>query len=188
MYEKYKNKITGFYRQNKRLPSYAEIMKLLSFKSKNAVAKLVDKLVEEGIVEKDSKGRLTPRNIFGEVKVLGVVEAGFGSHAEEELLDTMSLDEYMIGNKDATYMLKVKGESMIDAGMLPGDMVIVERGSLYRSGDIVIAEIDGGFTMKYYKKLGDKIWLEPANEKFKPMHPKEDLKVVAVVKGVIRKY
>ena len=52
----------------------------------------------------------------------------------------------------------------------------------------VIAEVDGEFTMKYFRKKGDKAWLEPANKKYKPFYPKEELKVAAVVIGVIRKY
>jgi repressor LexA len=188
MYENYKKKILDFYRDNKRMPGYQEIMKLVGFKSKNAVYKLINKLVEEGIVEKDSQGRLSPSKLYGEVKVLGLVEAGFASVAEEETLDTMSLDEFLIGNKEATYMLRVKGDSMIDAGIQEGDMVIVERSQPAREGDIVIAEVDGGWTMKYYRKKAGKIYLEPANKKYPLIFPEHDLKIAAVVKAVIRKY
>jgi repressor LexA len=57
-----------------------------------------------------------------------------------------------------------------------------------KDGQIVIAEVDGEYTMKYFKKSGDKVWLEPANKNFKPIYPKHDLKITAVVKAVIRKY
>jgi len=59
------------------MPSYTEIMKLVGFKSKNAVYKLINKLVDEGVVSKDSSGKLTPNRMFNEVPLLGVVEAGF---------------------------------------------------------------------------------------------------------------
>ena len=170
------------------MPGYKEIMDLVGFKSKNAVYKLINKLVEEGVVNKDSKGKLTPNKLIGEVPVLGLVEAGFPSVAEEELVDTMSIDEYLIERKESTYMLEVKGESMIDAGIQEGDLVIAERGREPKIGDIVIAEVDGGWTMKYYKKKDGQIYLEPANKDFKPIYPKEDLKIAAVVKGVVRKY
>ena len=184
----YKQKIISFYRSHKRMPGYKEIMDLVGFKSKNAVYKLINKLVEEGVVNKDSKGKLTPNKLIGEVPVLGLVEAGFPSVAEEELVDTMSIDEYLIERKESTYMLEVKGESMIDAGIQEGDLVIAERGREPKIGDIVIAEVDGGWTMKYYKKKDGQIYLEPANKDFKPIYPKEDLKIAAVVKGVVRKY
>jgi len=77
---------------------------------------------------------------------------------------------------------------MIDAGIQEGDMVIVERGRHPRPWDVVIAEVDGEWTMKYYRTKGKKAWLEPANTKYKPIYPKEELKVAAVVVGVVRKY
>jgi SOS regulatory protein LexA len=185
----YRDKINKFYKETKRMPTYAEIMKLIGFKSKNAVAKLVDKLIGEGFLDKDSSGHLIPNRLFGEVPVLGLVEAGFPTAAEEELIDTMSLDEYLIENKESTYLLEVKGDSMIDAGIQEGDLVIAERiGREPKVGEIVIAEVDGGWTMKYFRKTNGKVWLEPANKDYKPIYPEHDLKVAAVVKGVVRKY
>lgn len=186
--EKYKKRIVAFYRRNKRMPNYAEIMALLSFKSKNAVFKLVNKLVEEKFLSKDDKGKLIPKNIFGELRILGQVEAGFPSPAEEELIDTISLDDFLIKNKEATYMLKVSGESMKDAGIMPGDMVLVDRSLTPADGNIVIAEVDNQWTIKYFKKVGTRIHLEPANRKFPNIYPQEELHIAAVVKAVIRKY
>ena len=65
----YKDKIISFYRKNKRMPVYTEIMKLVGFKSKNAVAKLVDKLVEEGVLDKDSSGHFIPNKLIGEIQL-----------------------------------------------------------------------------------------------------------------------
>jgi SOS regulatory protein LexA len=184
----YKNKIVSFYHRYRRMPSYQEIMDLVGFKSKNAVYKLIEKLIDEGIVTKDKKGRLIPSQRLDEIPILGLVEAGFPTTMDEELTDTMSIDEYLIDHKDFTYILEVKGDSMIDAGIHEGDLVIVERRGEAKVGDIVIAEVDRGFTMKYYRKNGSQVYLEPANKKYKPIYPKEDLKIAAIVKGVIRKY
>ena len=186
--DKHFEAIIGFYKQSKRMPSYQEIMGLTGFKSKNAVFKLVNKMVNSGLVEKDSLGRITPMKLFGETRVLGVVEAGFPTPAEEELLDTMSLDEYLIDNKEATFILQVSGPSMIDAGILPKDLVLVERTNEAKPGDIVIAEVDGKWTMKYLRQKGNRMYLEAANKKFPPIYPEEELKISAVVKAVIRKY
>lgn len=183
-----KNKIISFYRRNKRMPGYAEIMNLVGFKSKNAVYKLINKMVDEGTVEKDSKGKLSPKKLFGEIPMLGLVEAGIPTAAEADAEETVSLDDYMIRNKESTYLLKVKGDSMIDAGIREGDMVLVERNDNPKVGDIVIAEVDGGWTMKYFRKKGEKIYLEPANKKYSLIYPEYDLKIAAIVKGVIRKY
>ena len=136
-------------------------------------------------------GCLTRRAIFRmpsyPTRLLGTVEAGFPSPAEEELCDTLSLDEYLISNREATYLLRVKGDSMIEAGILEGDMVLVERTNDAKVGDIVIAEVDGEWTMKYLRKGQDGYYLQAANPKYPLIVPSGDLKIAAVVTCVIRK-
>jgi repressor LexA len=188
MIEDYKNKISSFYERQRRMPSYKEIMDLVGFKSKNAVYKLVNKLIEAGFVNKDSTGKLIPLNISPEVNLLGLVEAGMPTTADETNLDTLSLDNYLIKDRSTTYLLEVKGDSMIDEGIKEGDYVIVERTNNAKVGDIVIAEVDGGWTMKYLRKKGGQIYLEPANKDYKPIYPENEMNITAVVKGVIRKY
>ncbi|MDP3962325.1 MAG: transcriptional repressor LexA [bacterium] len=184
----YRNKIVSFYRNKKRMPSYQEIMDLLGFKSKNAVYKLVNKLVAEKIVSKDGQGRLIPNKLTGEIPLLGLVEAGIPTATDEVALDTMSLDEYLVSNPDKSFILRVKGDSMIEEGIREGDLVVVERKENPKEGDIVIAEVDGGWTMKFLRKKSGKNYLEPANRNYKPIYPEYDLRIAAVVKGVIRKY
>ncbi|MDA8086149.1 MAG: peptidase, partial [Nitrospiraceae bacterium] len=82
----------------------------------------------------------------------------------------------------------VSGDSMSGAGILPGDMVLVDKGQTPKSGDIVIAEVDGQWTMKYLKKRGEQVVLLPANPAYKPIRPKTELKISGVVTAVIRKY
>ena len=77
---------------------------------------------------------------------------------------------------------------MIDAGICEGDMVIVERTDNPKVGSIVIAEVDGAWTMKYLRKRGETLYLEPANKAYKPIVPKDELRITAVVKAVVRKY
>lgn len=183
-----KGKIVRFYKRNHRMPSYREVAELLGFQSKNAAYKAMHRLIDEGFIHRDDTGRLVPGDTFFAVRVLGLVEAGFPSPAEEELVDTMSLDDYLIENKEATYLLKVKGDSMIEAGINEGDMVLVERRDNARLGDIVVAEVDGEYTLKYYRKKGQQIYLEPANKNYDLIYPENDLRIAAVVKAVVRKY
>jgi repressor LexA len=180
--------ISLFYHTKGRMPSFSEIGELTGLQSKNAVSKLVDKLDSLKVVGKDEKGRLIPRSIASPVRILGSVEAGFPSPAEEELADTLSLDDLLIENPDATFLLKVSGDSMSEAGILPGDMVIVDKGQTPKSGDIVIAEVDGQWTMKYLRKRGESVSLIPANPNYKPIKPKNELKIAGVVTAVVRKY
>jgi SOS regulatory protein LexA len=186
--KKTKEKIVSFYQKNRRMPSYSEIMKLTGYKTKSAVSYVVHKLIDEGILNKDKTGKIILNDSFGQIKLLGLVEAGFPSPAEEELSDTISFDDYLIKNKEASYILRIKGDSMIDAGIKEGDMVIVERGANYKDGDIVIAEVDGQWTIKYFRQEKGQVFLEPANKNYKTIYPKEELTISAVVKAVVRKY
>jgi repressor LexA len=84
-------------------------------------------------------------------------------------------------------MLKVKGDSMIEAGIMPKDYVLVDRSLTPKNKDIVIAEVDGQWTMKYLIKKGKDITLLPANPKYTPIRPKNELKIAGVVTAVLRK-
>jgi len=196
MRNQYQTKLESFFGENKRMPSYSEMLKLFGFKSKNAVFRVVEKLMEAGLVKKDHLGRLIPSQNFGKVPKLGFVTAGFPATVEEELSDTVNLDDLLIKNKPLTYMLEVDGDSMIDAHIEKGDMVLVEKTNQAKDGQIVIAEVDGEFTMKYFRrsttltagKVGEKVWLEPANKNYQPIYPKHSFNINAVLKAVIRKY
>ena len=180
--------LINFYRRARRMPGYKELMKLWDFKSKNAVYKVIEKMVDAGIINKDRDGHIAPSESFNEIKMLGLVEAGIPTEAEESIAETVSIDELLVENREASYILRVKGESMIEAGIREGDMVIAERGSNANDGDIVIAEVDGGWTMKYFRRRGARIYLEPANIAMQPIYPEEELRIAAIVKAVIRKY
>jgi SOS regulatory protein LexA len=181
-------KIQKFYSLHKRLPSYRELADLFNYQSKSSAYKLADKLEAEGYVEKDSNGKLIPTEKLTALKVFGDVTAGFPSPAEEELVDTMSLDEFLVENREATYVLKVDGDSMKDAGIKDGDLVLVEKASTASIGDIIIAEVDNEFTMKYLREDEDGKYLQPANENHDEIRPDRELKITGVVKGVVRKY
>ena len=172
------------------MPTVREVKDaLMRSKSMKQTQKAIESLIDSGFIERDKRGKLIPSHMFTSVKKLGFIEAGFPSPAEEELLDTMTLDEWLIQRREATYMLEVKGESMINAGIRPGDTALVERGRQPKHGDIVIACVDGKWTMKYYHILpGKKIVLVPANPKFSTIYPKEELRVEAIVTAIIRKY
>lgn len=188
MIDQYKNLIADFYQKNKRMPSYAEMAKLFGFKSKNAVSRVVEKMLDAGVIAKGHLGKIVPNRLFGEVPLLGSVTAGLPAYVDNEWHDTINLEEFLIHKKETTYMLEVDGDSMIDAHIEDGDMVVVERTNKAKDGDIVIAEVDGEWTMKYLRQRGEKSWLEPANKKYQPIYPENGLRVAAVVRGVVRKY
>jgi len=184
------NRLRGFYFINRRMPSYTEMTHLLGYASKGSVRYAVNKLVDEGLLAKDDSGNLLPHKIGGAYPLLGSVQAGFPTPAEEELQDTISFDQYLVDNPTATYLIKVTGDSMIEVGIMPGDMIVVERTENARNGDIVVASVDGNqdWTLKIFDKKGPSVRLLPANSKYTPIIPRENLSIGGVVKGVVRRY
>ena len=170
------------------MPSFAEMVGLLGVRSKSVVNFWIDKFIKAEILEKDKKGRLKFRKSSFAIPLAGAVQAGFPSPEEEALCDIMSLDEYLITKPDASFLLQVSGDSMIGEGIMEGDLVIVEKGKQPRSGDVVIAEVDGEWTMKYFKKQRGQVILEAANPKYPIIRPKTELRLGGVVTAVIRKY
>lgn len=178
-----------FWRLERRAPTYAEMLGLFGYKSKNAVFGLLRKLEEAGYVAKDTNGRiaLLPK-LTGTVRILGSIAAGFPTPEEEQASDAITLDEYLVKNPDNTYMLTVRGDSMIDAGIMPGDIVLVEKGPHPHQHDIVVARVDEEWTLKYYMRDNAGVRLEPANSKYKFIRPLRSLEIGGVVRAVIRKY
>jgi SOS regulatory protein LexA len=180
--------IADFFRENRRMPSYAEMINLLGVKSKSVVNFWIKKLLGAGIIEKDNKGHLTFTKRSFAIPLVGSVQAGFPSPEEEALCDVISMDEYLISSPDSSFLLQVSGDSMIGEGIREGDMVIVEKGREPRNGDIVIAEVDGEWTIKYFRKQGKQVVLEAANPQYPLIRPQQELKIGGVVSAVVRKY
>lgn len=183
------NKFRDFYRHNHRLPSLGEIAELFHYASRNSAVGLVKRLIESGFLLKSTNGKLLTTPLFHKrLKLLGTVSAGFPTPEEEELRNSLSLDDFLIDKASSTYLLEVKGDSMINAGILPGDLVLVEKGKNPRVGDIVIAQIDGEWTMKYFRKKAGKVVLEPANPNYHDIIPLRELVIGGVVVSSCRKY
>lgn len=186
--EKVQKIIADFFRENRRMPSYGEMIGLLGVRSKSVVNFWTDKLIDAGIMEKDRKGHLTFTKTSWGIPMVGSIQAGFPSPEEEALGDVIDLDEYLITKPEASFLLQVSGDSMIGEGIMAGDLVVVEKGRAPKNGDVVIAEVDGEWTMKYYRKQGKLIVLEAANPKYPTIRPQNELKLGGIVTAVVRKY
>lgn len=182
------NKLRSFFRKENRMPGYSEMMTIFDYRSKNAVHGLLKKLADLGYVRKMGHKIAPTGKLTGSIRLLGTIHAGFPSPAEEELVDVLSLDEFLVSRPNATFMLTVSGDSMIDAGIHPGDIVLVEKGCIPANGDIVVAQVDGEWTMKYYVKDQETIRLEPANKEYSPIVPKHSLVIGGVVRSLVRRY
>lgn len=187
MQDTHADKVRGFYRRHKRMPSITELMELFSLSSRSSAFYIAKKLTEQGLVHKDRTGKLVPGKGFHAVPLLGHIRAGFAAPAEEEIADTISIGEYLLRRPDASYLLTVEGDSMRDAGIHHGDTVVFERTHDYKVGNIVVALTADGYTLKYLRKKGNQHYLEAANEEFPDIYPL-DGEIVGVVTATFRKY
>lgn len=178
--------VKKFYKKHKRLPSYSEMLKLFNFSSKNAIYRIVQKWVEDGVVKKESN-KLAPTSKFFSLPLLGIIKAGFPILAEEDK-NYLTLDEYLIEDPQSSFLLRVSGDSLINAGIFDGDLVIIEKKRQAHSGDIVLAQIDREWTLKILKKDQQKTYLMSANPKYPPFYPRQELQIQGVVKAVVRKF
>ena len=117
------------------------------------------------------------------------VRAGFPNPAEEAGGFALDLNEYLIKRPTSTYYLKVEGDSMTGAGITSGDLVVVDKSLEARSGDIVVAAVDGDFTLKRLKKQGPEVWLIAEHSGYPPiaLHEATDAALWGVVTFVIHR-
>ena len=118
------------------------------------------------------------------------MSAGFPSPAGDYVEDGLDLNNYLVQNKPATFMFTVRGESMIVAGIHDGDKVVVDRALKPKHKDIVVAVVNGEYTIKRLYQLRGRIELQPENSHYQPITFSEghELQIWGVVVGVVRKY
>lgn len=178
-------------------PSLADLAQAFEVKSKNAVAKVVNVLEKARKITKDPKGRIKIIDRIGEalesassfsLPLFGPIAAGFAAPVEEQAEETITIENYLVRDKSSTFLLRVKGDSMIEAGIHEGDLVVVERGKEPRVGDIVVGILDGEFTLKRLIKEGGRFVLKAENSRYPRLYAREELQIAGVVRGTIRKY
>jgi len=184
----YLAKLRDYYACHHVLPSFSGIAKLIGLNTTSAVSTFVKRMKEVDCLSSTPDKRLQPGKRFFEREIIDSIQAGSPRPANDAVGDAISIDDYLIEHPSRTVMLKVKGDSMIDAGLLPGDTVIVKKGAPSKAGDIVVAIVDNEFTIKYLAFDKDGFYLKPGNKGYPPIRPKDYLEVFGLVVGLIRKY
>ncbi len=184
----YLAQLQDYYARHRVFPPYSGIGDLLGLKSKSSVAALVARLRLEGFLEAMPDRRLKPGPRFFERVLAESVRAGFPQAADDSARDSLTIDDYLIEHPSRTVLVRVKGDSMVDAGIHPGDIAVVERTHSARPGDLVVAIVDDEFTLKRLARDREGFLLLPANPAYPPIRPKGSLELFGVVVGIIRKY
>ena len=131
----------------------------------------------------------TGKNSMGQWLIEQGISAGFPSPADDFKEIRISLDEELVKNRDATFYARVSGESMVDAGLDDGDLLVIDRSLDAKNGKIAICFIDGEFTVKRIKREKNKLYLLPENKKYKPIEMREENELIiwGIVEYVIKK-
>jgi len=189
--------VNEYMHENGYPPSIREICKGVGLSSTSTVHAHLETLKKNGLLEKaDAKSRglrlknpideVVSENDIVNVPVIGKVAAGSPIFATENLERTFPIPADFVGTSSQTFMLKVKGESMIEAGILDGDYIIVKQQAVANNGEIVVALIEDEATVKTFYKEKDCIRLQPENSSMEPIIVKEAA-ILGKVVGLIRK-
>lgn len=170
-------------------PTIREIAEHFGFKSTGTVRDYINSLIKKGLLKH------TPRIARGlevigmhlfKIPIFGRIRAGMPHPPYEDIEGYIDFKEFSIS--DEIFALRVKGDSMRDAGILDGDLALVRKQPIARDGDIVVALIDNEATIKRFYRERDRIKLEPANKNYKNIYADKDFRIIGKVISTIRKY
>ena len=187
----YLGKLQDYYAREKIIPSITELSVLWNGKARSWTHQIVQRLKEESLLENGPGGRLRPGPRFFERTVGHVVRAGMPQQAADVQPELLRIDDYLIENPSQTILFPVKGDSMIDLGILEGDMVIIERSNSPSTGQVVLAIVDNEFTLKVLAKDKRGYYLEARNhmrsKDYPSIRPEQKLEIYGLYVGLIRK-
>lgn len=186
----YLDRLRDYYAENRRIPSFQRLANLLGFASKAAASKLMDRLAKSGFFERtpDDDAWMPTTRFFERPIADMAVRAGAPDMIEGTQGQSFLVDQYLVRRPSRTVMVPVKGDSMIDAGIHDGDIIVVERGTGAKAGDFVIAIVDDEFTLKELGVEKGKFILKPHNPAYPIIRPHGQLEIFGVMVGLVRRF
>jgi repressor LexA len=185
----YLAKLQDYYAEWKSIPSYASLCDVFGIASKSWVKAILDRLAEAGFLERTPDGMWIPTNqFFARPLAEASVPAGMPVTVSATQGEYHVIDDMLIDTPSKTTLITVKGDSMTGAGIHDGDVAVVEKRNLANVGDIVVAIVDGEFTLKTLGKEGGKFVLRPENLDYPMIYPQGTLEIFGILVGLVRKY
>jgi repressor LexA len=179
--------LQDYFALNGVIPSLTELGKLWGIAGRAWTHRIVLRLKEEGFLEEAAGKRLKPGARFFARTIADTVRAGLPQPANDSARDAMGIDHYLIDKPSETELFHVRGDSMVDAGIHEGDFVVVEKTRSAMPGDVVLAFVDGEFTLKTLARDKKGFYLQAANAAYGPIRPEQDLEIHGVMVGLFRK-
>ena len=193
--------IKQYISENGFSPSYREIADHFGLSSPATIHQHIQGLVEKGCVSVDEDGCARSIEVVDQkesepersmpavmLPLAGIITAGEPIEAVEER-EAMAIQSDFVVDSDNSYVLKVKGRSMIEDGIFDGDYVVIERNPSPKNGDVVVALLDNAYaTLKRFYREGNQVRLQPANSTMQPIIVQGNLNIQGIVRAVIRKF
>jgi SOS-response transcriptional repressor LexA len=184
----YLEKLQDYYAEHKVIPSYSVLANLWGISAKSWVSECVRRFEEAGYLDWTPDRQLKPGARFFERRLADQpVQAGLPNPAIADGYDLITIDDHLIRVPSKTCLVRVKGESMIEAGILDGDLLVVEQQANANVGDVVVAIVDNEFTVKYLARERNDFVLKPANKAFPVIRPRGRLEIFGVMAGLVRR-
>lgn len=190
------DRLRRFYAQHESLPSYAELGRLLGFGSKSSSFKFVERLIEAGLLARGPRGPIPAEPFLlglsseklALLPLIGRVAAGTPVMTDRNYEDYRRVDPRLFRPR-ADYLLKVRGDSMRDAGILDGDLLAVHSTPTAHHGQIVVARVEDEITVKRFEQKGEIVLLKPENPAYQPIRVDlrgQELAIEGVYAGLLR--
>lgn len=185
----YLEKLQDYYAEHKVIPSYSVLAGLWGISAKSWVSECVKRFEEAQFLDWTPDKQLKPgKRFFERVVAHAPVQAGLPNPAITEGYDFVSsIDEMVVRVPSRTQLIRVKGDSMVDAGILEGDYLVVEKQPHANVGEIVVAIVDNEFTVKYLDREKGGFVLKPANRAYPVIRPRGRLEIFGVMAGLVRR-
>jgi repressor LexA len=184
----YLEKLQDYYAEHKVIPSYSVLANLWGISAKSWVSECVRRFEEAGYLDWTPDKQLKPGARFFERRLANdTVQAGLPNPALSDGYDLVTIDDYLVRVPSKTSLVRVKGDSMIDAGIHEGDLIVVEQQPNANVGDIVVAIVDDAFTVKYLDREKGGFVLKPANKAYPVIRPRGRLEIFGVMAGLVRR-
>ena len=183
----YLEKLQDYYAEHKVIPSYSVLATLWGISAKSWVSECVKRYEEAGYLDWTPDKQLKPGAKFFERKLAdSTVQAGLPNAAVSDGYDLITIDDWLVKIPSKTALVRVKGDSMVDAGIHEGDLLVVEVQPNANVGDIVVAIVDNEFTVKELAREKSGFVLKPANKAYPVLRPKK-FEIFGVMAGLARR-
>ena len=184
----YLEKLQDYYAEHKVIPSYSVLASLWGISAKSWVSECVKRFEEAGFLDWTPDKQLKPGSRFFERRLAdSTVQAGLPNAAISDGYDLMTIDDFLVRVPSKTSLVRVKGDSMVEAGIHEGDLLVVEQQPNANVGDIVVAIVDNEFTVKYLARERNEFVLKPANKAFPVIRPRGRMEIFGVMAGLVRR-